>query len=237
MGKQKGLYLNAKSGNILYYSWKEIPCIRTIPANVYQSPAVIAHKNANGLSTTMGASFRRLLDGVLPYPKNMEMQTNLRIALLKLLKSGVVNIEPPAAIPFIGGLSFNEASVLSNCMKVPLSITLQSPDEFAVHLPEMVPTLGFNAPPATSHIRLKIAAACCNIATGEALQNYNDAITIPYNAERISAQTKLFSFPMPAGRITMVVIALDYFGNVNGASSLLLNERFRPSRVMGGVIR
>jgi len=204
---------------------------------VYQSPVVVAHKNANGLATTMGASFRRLLAGVLPYPKNMKMQTSLRIALLKILKSGVVNIEPPAAIPFMTGLSFNEASVLSDCMKVPPGITLHGPDEFALHLPEMVPTLAFKVPPATAHIQLKVAAACCNIATGEALQNYNDAIIVPYNAETIPAQTKLFSLPMPPGSITMAVIALDYFTNVHGTPSLLQDERFRPAQVIGGVIR
>ena len=53
MGKQKGLYLHGKSENILYYSWKDVPCQRTIPAVVYQSSAVIAHKNTIGLSTTM----------------------------------------------------------------------------------------------------------------------------------------------------------------------------------------
>jgi hypothetical protein len=172
---------------------------------VYQSPEVIAHKIANGLSTAMGASFRRLLGGLLPYPKNMEMQTNLRIALLKLLKSGVVNAEPPAAIPFITGLSFNDASMLSNCMKVPLSIILQSPDELPCTSRKWFPPWDL-MPPATTHIQLKIAAACCNIATGEALQNYNDVITIPYNAKRIPAQTKLLSLPTPAGSITMVAM-------------------------------
>jgi len=44
-----------------------------IPADVHQSPRVVAHKNANGLSTTMGASFRKLLSDVLLYPKNMSM--------------------------------------------------------------------------------------------------------------------------------------------------------------------
>jgi hypothetical protein len=131
--------------------------------------------------------------------KKYGMQTNLRIALLKLLKSGVVNAEPPAAIPFITGLSFNDASMLSNCMKVPLSIILQSPDELPCTSRDLMP-------PATTHIQLKIAAACCNIATGEALQNYNDVITIPYNAKRIPAQTKLLSLPTPAGSITMVAM-------------------------------
>ena len=32
MGKQTGLYVEGKAGNILYYSWKGIPCERMIPA-------------------------------------------------------------------------------------------------------------------------------------------------------------------------------------------------------------
>jgi hypothetical protein len=237
MGKQRGMYLHGTSENILYYSWKEIPCKRTIPAIVYQSPVVIAHKNANGLSTTTGASFRKLFAEVVPCPKNMKMQTAVRIALLKWLKGGPVNSEPPVSIPFISGLSFNETSLLKNCLKAPLTLALNAPDEFVLRIPEMIPASAFNAPPGTDHIHLKIAAACCDITTGEALQNYNHYITIPYNSVSIASQAISFSLNMPVNSLTMVVVALDYFTNKNGNLALLSNERFRPSEVIGGVIR
>ena len=238
MGKQTGVYLNGKSENILYYNWKTIPCQRTIPAMVYQSPVVVAQQNAVGLSTTMGASFRKLLANVLPYPKNMKMQTAVRIALLKWIKQGPVPSEPPGNnIPFISELSFNEASKLKNCLKAPLTLTLTQPGELALHIPAMVPTSAFNAPGRTDHIRLTIAAGCCNITTGKAIDNYTTNITIPYNAVSIPSLTMPVPLQMPVNSLTIVAAALDYFSNTNGVSSLISTERFRPSEVIGGGVK
>ena len=237
MGKQTGLYLNCKSGNILYYSRKGIPCIKTIPANVYQSPVVVAHKNANGLATTMGGSFRRLLADVLPYPKSMRMQTNVRLALLKWLKQGPASSIPPANIPFVSELSFNEAAALKNCLNVLLMLTQTAPGELAVSVPQMVPVTAFTAPRETAYINIKIAAACCDFTTGEALQNYSTHITIPYNAVSIPAQAISFSMQMPVNSLTIVAIALDYFTINNGRPSLITDARCRPSQVIGGVVK
>lgn len=139
MSKQSGIYLHGKSGNILYYSWKGIHCERMIPANVFQSPVVVAHKNANGLSTTMGGSFRKLLADVILYPKSVKMQTAVRVALLKWLKSEPVPSQPPAHIPYISGLSFNEAATLKKCLHVPFTVTTTPQSELSVLIPQLIP--------------------------------------------------------------------------------------------------
>ena len=235
MSKQKGVYLHGKAGNILYYSWKGIACERMIPAHVYQSPAVVAHKNANGLSTTMGGSFRKLLADVIPYPKSMQMQTSVRLAVLKWLKSGPAPLQAPAEIPYISGLSFNEAAILKKCLQVSLTVSVTEKG-LAVQIPGMIPTAEFMPAPGTDHIEIKLAAACCNMDTGEGLQNYTSNITIPYNSENLLAQTVSFPLEIPEGSITIVVVALEYFTVTNGKACLILNDRFRPSQVIGGVV-
>ncbi|HSN10098.1 MAG TPA: hypothetical protein VLS85_13755 [Hanamia sp.] len=237
MGKQQGLYVEGKQSNILYYSWKGIPSMKTIPSEVYQSPVVVAHKNANGLSTVMGGSLRKLLAEVIPYPKNVQMQTAVRLALLKWIKRGPLPSQPPAAIPFISKISFNEESVLPNCLRVPLTVSVTAQNEPAVLIPYMKPTTAFIAPPQTNHIQLKIAAACCNIKTGEALQNYTYDMVIPYNSESINSQTITLPLEMPATSLTIVTAALDYFSFNDGTASLINNERFRPAEVIGGVVK
>jgi hypothetical protein len=101
----------------------------------------------------------------------------------------------------------------------------------------MVPTSAFNAPQATNHIRLTIAAGSCNITTGKAIDNYTTNITIPYNAVSIPSLTMPVPLQMPVNSLTIVAAALDYFSNKNGIASLISNERFRPSEVVGGVVR
>jgi hypothetical protein len=236
MSKQQGIYLHGKSENILYYSWKGIPCERTIPANVYQSPVVVAHKNANGLSTTMGASFRKLLAGIIPYPKSMQMQTTVRLILLKWLKAGPVSSQPPAGIPDINGLSFNEAITLRKCTHVSFNLTVSMQNELSLQVPQIMPLTDFTAPPQTAYIELKLAAACCGVKTGEAIENYRHNITIPYNATNIPAQSIPLPLQMPVNSITLVTAALDYYTYKNGTTSLNPDERFRPGEVIGGVV-
>jgi hypothetical protein len=237
MGKQQGLYVEGKQSNILYYSWKGIPCKRTIPSEVYQSPVVVAHKNTNGLSTVMGGSLRKLLAEVIPYPKNVQMQTAVRLALLKWIKRGPVPLQPPEIIPFISKISFNEEAILPNCLRVPLTVSVTVQNEPAVLIPYMKPTTAFIAPPQTNHIQLKIAAASCNIKTGEALQNYTYDMIIPYNSESINSHTIILPLPIPADSLTIVAAALDYFSFNEGTANIIDNERFRPSEVIGGVVR
>jgi hypothetical protein len=238
MGKQKGVYLHGKDGNILYYSWKGIACERMIPSEVYQSPVVVAHKNANGLSTTMGGSFRKLLAHVIPYPKSMQMQTALRLALLKWLKSISIPTQTPVEMPYISGLSFNEAAMLDKCLQVPLTVSVTGLNELAVLVPEIIPTIALAAPPETDHVQIKFAAACCNMYTGEAQQKVTDNITIPYNSESIPAQTIFLPLEISKGSITILAAALEYFTLTNGKAYLILNDRFRPSEVVfGGVMK
>lgn len=236
MGKQKGVFLQGKAGNILYYSWNGIPCERSIPAAVYQSPVVVAQKNANGLSTTMGASARKLLADIIPYPKSMQMQTAVRLALLKWLKAGPVATQPPAVIPFISGLSFNEASLLSGCLHIPLTVNATLLNEVSILVPSMVPATDFNAPARTDHIQLKLVAACINISTGKAIESDSYNMVIPYNTTPIPAQTIRLSLHSPADSITLVVAALEYYTLGNGEVCLHLNEGFRPAQVIGGMV-
>ncbi len=236
MGKQGGIYIEGKAGNILYYSWKGIPCMRMIPTKVYQSEVVIAHKNANGLSTTMGGSFRRLLADIIPYPKNRQMQSAARLALLKWLKSGPALSQPPAEIPFISGLSFNEAAILNKCLRVPLTVSVTEQNKPVVIIPEITPVMDFTAPPGTGHIELKLAAACCNIHSGDALQNYIHHILIPYTPVSIPGQTISLPLQIPNGSITIVAASLEYYIIGNNKASLLPGEQFRPSEVIGGAV-
>ena len=236
MSKQRGIYLHGKSGNILYYSWKGIPCERMIPANVFQSPVVIAHKNTIGLSTTMGGSFRKMLADVIPYPKSVKMQTAVRIALLKWLKSGPVPSQPPAHIPYISGFSFNEAATLKKCLHVPFTVTIAQQSELSILIPQLTPASAFTGPPQTDHIIVKLAAAGCNIRTGEALQNYTHHISFPYNTHQIPPQRIPLPMQIPAGSLTIVTVALEYFTYNSGKASLITVERFRPCQVIGGVV-
>lgn len=233
MGKQKGMYRHGKEGNILYYSWKGIQCERTIPKIVYQSPVVVAHKTANALATILGGALRKLLTNVIPYPKNMQMQTAVRVALLRWIKQGPVSSDPPHHIPFITGLSFNDRALLKDCLSVIPLLTATAPGELTVWLPEIVPSAAFSAPPGTTHIQLKITAACCNFQTGDAIKSNDQQVLIPFNDESMPDQTFTFTPQMPVSSFTIVVVALDYFSG----DHLIADERFLPCQVIGGVVK
>ena len=166
----------------------------------------------------------------------MPMQTAVRLALLKWLKAGPAPSQPPAAIPFISALSFNESAILSQCLRIPLTVSAAMANEVSILVPQMVPVTAFHTPPHTHHIQLKLAAACCTIGNGEALESASYNMVIPYNNTSIPAQTISLSLPMPANSITIVAAALEYYTNKTGKPSLCLDERFLPAKVIGGVV-
>ena len=237
MSKQQGLFVEGNQSNILYYSWKSQPGMRSIPAEIRQSPLLVAHKNSNGLSTVMGSSLRKLLAGIIPYPQDRQMQTAMRLALLKWLRRGPVTSQPPSAVPYISKISFNEEAVLPNCLRVPLAVSIMAQNEVVVQIPYLKPTTAFIAPPQTNHIRLAIAAAGCNIKTGEALQNHILDIHIPYNSEGINSKAVHLPLEIHAGSLTIIAAALNYYRYDSGTATLIDNDRFRPAEVIGGVVR
>ncbi len=151
-----------------------------------------------------------------------------------MAKGRPVSSKPPAVVPFISGLSFNEAATLKACIHISFILTVSMQNELTVLVPQMIPVTTFNAPPQTDHIQLKLAAACCNIQTGAALESYNYNIIISYNNTSIPAQAIPLPLQMPA--ITIVAAALEYYNSKNGKISLCLNERFRPAEVVGGLV-
>lgn len=238
MGKQKNMHFQGRIGDIIYYPWRDIWCMRLVQRKVYQDDKVKAQGKANGLSTKMGSSLRGLLAGAIPFPKSFSMQTAFRKALRLWLQTGPALSETPANdIPYIGGFSFNEAVGLQKCLHVPLTLTLQSAHELVLHIPSLVPVNDITAPATASIVQLKVIAACCDITTAMPISSSAGNITMPYDKNVIPADDIPLTLQMPTRSITLVVVALQFYTNNYGNLSRITDERFQPSQVTGVLVR
>lgn len=237
MAHQKDLYFVGKAGNQSYYSWKDIPCIRTIPAKVYQSSVVQANSKTTGTSTRMGASFRSMFSDVLPFPKSFEMQTRFRGALQKWLKYHPQSSQPPGKVlPYLDGFSFNEAALLHQILKAPLTLTLPQPGELVLQIPAFVPMQAITAPEDVTSIQLTVIAACCGIETALPMGKVEAVLTIPYDTIEQPAHNISLPLQMPVSSLTLVVVSLLFFTGGTGAANIV-EERWLPVEVVGGVAR
>lgn len=236
MAKQKEQYIIGKKGNVSYYFWKGVPCIRSIPAKVHQCAEVQANTKVNGASTTMAKSFRNMLERVLPYPRSFDMQTRFRGALRNWLKYSRRSIQPPEAIPYLEQFSFNEASTLKQVLKVPLLLTQPQPDELLLQIPSFIPYESIAAPARTTTVQMTIIAACCDITTALPMGKSETILTIPYAKSAQPAQDISLSLQMPFNSLTLVMVSIRFF--ISGPGNMqVTDERWQPTQVVGGVAR
>lgn len=209
--------------------------MRRIPEKVHQGVIVKTNSKTNGNSTRLGGSFRHLFAGALPFPRNFDMQTRFRGALRNWLKYNLVASQPPEPLPFLQGFSFNEAASLLRIFKIPLTLTQPQSGELVLRIPAFTPSEAINAPGAVTGVHLTIVAACCHLPTAMPVGKMETTLMIPYHNTIHPAQEVSLPLQMPAGSLTLVVVALRFFqngpGNVN-----IIDERWLPSEVIGGVV-
>jgi len=122
MAKQVNMHFRGRIGNMIYYQWRDIWCIRSMPKKVHQDKKVKAQGKTNGWSTIMGKSLREQVVEALPFPASFQMQTAVRRAFrLWRQHTPLPGETPPGYLPYLGELSFNEAASLYACLHVPLT--------------------------------------------------------------------------------------------------------------------
>lgn len=236
MAKQREQYFVGRIGNVSYYFWKDIPCMRTIPDKVHQCGIVKDNYKVNGASTRMGSSFRNAFANVIPFPRSFDMQTRFRGALRNWLKYSRQSCEPPQSVPYLDRFSFNEAARLERIFKVPLTLRQSQQDELVLHIPSFIPSKVIAAPDSATELKLTVIAACCDMETTMPLGKTEAVLSIPFNDTVDPAQDILLPLEMPSNSLTLVVVGIQFSksgpGNVN-----VVDERWMPVQVIGGAAR
>lgn len=218
--------------NLIFYKWKEIPCIRTKPTRVQQTTATIQQSKLFGIASHNSAVLRRLLKPVLPNAGDKPMMRRFEQAIVQWLRTdAVTNNAPQTNLPFITGFEFNEDSPLHNRLKQTVSVDVSATNNLVVHIPALQPEQDIIAPANTTAVVFTISAACCTLLSDEIADVATKEMAIAYNAIALPAQQVELPITADAGTLTVVLLALHYVVN----SNITYTTKWLPAGIVDGV--
>src|SRR5665213_1153418 len=109
MGKQTNIKLRGTVENIIYYQWKGIHCIRTVPARVRQTKATKKAATDFGMAVKSSAVARSMFSKLMPQqPAGRSVIYKVDGAFRQWLQGNPLKDPAPVnEIPFFDGISFN----------------------------------------------------------------------------------------------------------------------------------
>jgi len=211
MALQMETYISGRVNNLVFFKRAGTHMSRTMPAKVKLSAKTKICSGNFGIASACGKSLRQQLLPVLPFPKDRRMQIRFSGAIAKWLgATTATTITVNAAIPFVKGFEFNEATGIAERWKLPLIVDQPTAGLIEVHIPAFVPTQAIAAPVRTILVECTITAASCLLLNRCQTGSDTININIPYNDDLINAQTISLAIASPVGTVIVTAVSLRY---------------------------
>jgi hypothetical protein len=235
MTKQKNIMLSGRVANVIFYEFRGIPCSRAMPAKVRQSKATKASAKQFGKASRLSKLLRSELVSVLPDPKDKKMMYRLNTALLQWLKTtGPDNSGLITRLPFIEGFQFNEATSITERLRLPLTTDWVEPGKVMLNIPQLVPAKDIAVPAGTKTVSWQIAVASCKVNSLPAITgNYVTAIDMTYNNDNLGAEKIELPISLKPGEIAVVALGLKYTVIKKNLPMVITDKRWQPADIIG----
>lgn len=230
MATQMATYLRGKMNNIIFYNVSGKSFARAMPVQVRQTAATKKRSTNFGIAQRAGAILRSLLQQVLPFPKDKDMQRRFSGSISQWLALGNINVLPPqAGLAYISHFSFNPATDIAERLRVPLGVTRPSAQWLQVELPAFIPRQAIAAPAGTATVQLLVKAAAVNLHS--LVGGCSDAVlvSISYGNELQPAQVIDLPMDTAAGDLVLTVMRMRF---LDAAGVEDQRPAFMPSAVI-----
>jgi hypothetical protein len=233
MASQKNNVLSGMVGNVIFYEFRGVQCIRVRPARVKQSKATKISAGQFGQASRISRLLRSGFHELLADTKEKNMMYRLNKVLLQWLRNGNP-ANSAQGFSFIDQFQFNEKTSLAEKLKLPLTLDWEQPGKIIVNIPKLLPSRDIAAPAGTGTVQWQIAAVSCTIADRSELAGYSvRTIDITYNDNLVPANKIELPIVLKAGHLTVVSLALKYKVVKNGNSILVNDARWLPVGIIG----
>jgi len=211
MALQMETYLSGRMNNVVFFKRAGIYMARSLPATVKLSAATKVWNGNFGIASACGKSLRKLLQPVLPFPKDRRMQILFSGAIAKWLRTADAAIIPAiTAIPFVNQFQFNHHTSIAERWKLPLTVEQPAANVITLHIPAFIPTQTITAPAHTVSVTCTIAVARSMLTDAAPTGGHSTTMEIPYTDTLIPAQVMERALPAPAGTVIITAVALRY---------------------------
>jgi hypothetical protein len=212
MGRQSQNSFKGAVGNVIYYEFRGIPCVRARPGSIKQTKNTKESAKRFGMASSMAASLRYGLESFTPIDKKREIQSRLVKVILQWLQH-----DPPGTKGLFNGLSlikgfeFNEDSPLSALLKVAIEVSWNDKERIIIKIPALVPSRDISAPAKTQKVFWKIFAVRCTIDYPSVRQDVESSeFEMPYNDNAINARLIELPVALQKNQLGIVAISLAY---------------------------
>jgi hypothetical protein len=164
------------------------------------------------------------------------MQSRFSGSIAKWLgQCDVKTLMPSDELPFVSSFQFTEGASFGERFKVPIIVSLPTTNRVSVTLNSFIPSNNIAAPAGTHSIRLVIAVAAADLATGTGTGFNTQSIEIPFDDTPVAA--KILNFDLPTGNGTIIITAgrLLYYGAKNDQGFVIVNKAFNPAGVINAM--
>lgn len=179
MAIQKDTKYIGTVGNLIFYKWMDIYCIRTVPANVRRTePSKQAALNFGKVSSR-SKMLRQSFDHFIAAPRDKEMQKRLKKSLLESIHFTETGEGEMPNHP-LKGFRFNEALSIEQLLGFNLNISERPGGNYELEVPEINPFSLIKAPVGTSRVQLEIKGFSFSFDHDRTSNGTAVTLTIPY---------------------------------------------------------
>ena len=233
MAQQNNIKLRGTAGNVIYYQWKDIHCMRSKPTGVLQSGPTKKAAGIFGQASRCSAVLRAFLKPVLPEPGNRSIIHATDAAFRNWFTNEAPQNNPhPIEAAAFSQLSLNSEVSLKHIYRVPGQLNITADGKLQMQLPVFDPAAGILAARGTSEIILQLMAVGLPLQDLTTATAVETAISIPYNQGMQPALNIPLNLQTAPGQLSLVAMALQFFTAANSMQPLQA-LRWKPAGIVG----
>lgn len=234
MGKQTNIKLRGTVENTIYYQWKDIHCMRTVPARVRQTPATKKEAANFGVAVKNAAIARSMFKVITQYlPPNRAIIYKTDGAFRKWLHTHPLNEQAVINhIPFFEVLSFNEEINFQSVIKAKVTISRGSEGQLLINWPECNPVTFVRAPAETQHVVIKYLAATIDMHNPGIYHYSEAAISFTYADGVMPAKEMVLENVTAPVNLALVAMSVWYYKDET-ENRLINSMRWKPAGIVG----
>ena len=232
MGKQKNIRLRCTVENIIYYQWKDIDCMRTVPPRVRQTDPTKKEASNFGVAVKYAAVARSMFRKIVEeLPPGRSVIHTTDGAFRNWLRTAPLDDNTPIdGISFFDGLSLNDTIDFRRLMQVPVHISRGDNGSLQLQWPGFNPLTSFKAPTGTVQITIKYLAATIDMRQPGLYHDVKTEFSVPYIDTTLPAGKIMMENVTAPGSLVLVAIAMYYYrDNLKNEPVNIL--RWKPSGI------
>jgi len=222
MAKREPMLVTGKVGNVIFYTWKGIPCVRSVPRRVRQTKATKQSAKHFGHAVELSQFVRVAFKEVIGNYKDRAIMLRLNTALFHWLRQE----KPQRELSFVG-FEFDPESELKFKFQKTLECEVGDNGIVKVTIPAFKIPADIVFPTGAERLQFTIGIVSCDLAHSAILDYNQGKIEIPLQTGETRSKKVELRLTPKGKTINMVAAGLRY---LTKEGDEVLRSRGRASR-------